>query len=146
MQRTPKQKTESIQTRTGKEFLAFVSRIPRRTRCPRPQTPTPWNLKCQPWGQVLEEVVSDSNSACDHIEKRLDAVSERDYLNTNMLPMLRTLEKASMLPAIVFHMTRDGCVLFSLSIAEKLRQAEEIEQEKGNPHEPIKTKQKFKKN
>ena len=74
--------------------------------------------------------MSDSNAACDHIEKKLDAVSERDYLNTNMLPMLRTLEKASMLPAIVFHMTRDGCVLFALSIAAKLRQAEEVEQEK----------------
>jgi hypothetical protein len=47
--------------------------------------------------------------------------SERQYLNATMLPMIRTLAKANMLPCIVFHMIRDNCVKYAKEMTRQLK-------------------------
>jgi hypothetical protein len=47
-----------------------------------------------------------------------------------MLPLVRSLQLADMLPCIAFHMTRDNVTRFAKAMENQLRKEEEIAQEK----------------
>jgi hypothetical protein len=80
--------------------------------------------------EVLELIIKPCDSAAEHTEKMLTEKSERMYLKETMLPMVRSLQLADMLPCIVFHLTRGNVELFTRSMEQQLRAEEEQTQEK----------------
>jgi len=83
--------------------------------------------------KVLDDIIKPSQDACTYVEGQLVEKSERQYLNATMLPMIRTLAKANMLPCIVFHMIRDNCVKYAKEMTKQLK-AEEEEQHAKDGH------------
>eukprot|EP00960_Hanusia_phi_P037839 753144-Hanusia_phi.AAC.3 len=75
--------------------------------------------------KVLQDIIQATEKACSHIENQLTDKSESNYLTESILPMARSLQKADMLPCIVFHMIRDNCVRFATALESQLRKEEE---------------------
>ena len=80
--------------------------------------------------EVLELIIKPCDAAANHIEEQLKEKSERMYLTETMLPLVRSLQLADMLPCIVFHLTRDNVVRFTKSMEQQLRAEEEETQAK----------------
>jgi superfamily II RNA helicase len=82
---------------------------------------------------VLELIIKPADAAANHTEEQLKLKSERVYLTETMLPLVRSLQVADMLPCIVFHMTRDNVVRFAKAMETQLR-AEELEAQEKEGH------------
>jgi superfamily II RNA helicase len=90
----------------------------------------------------LDLISKESEAACRQVEGQLEKRSEIQYLYENMLPMIRSLQRAEMLPCIVFHMQRKNCERFAERIAEMLRKEEEAEQERDGHAKEVQKQEK----
>ncbi|MGB1607168.1 MAG: hypothetical protein ACPIOQ_81330, partial [Promethearchaeia archaeon] len=74
--------------------------------------------------EVLDLIIKPADAAATHTEDQLKIKSERVYLTETMLPLVRSLQLADMLPCIVFHMTRDNVVRFAKEMEKQLKMEE----------------------
>ena len=91
---------------------------------------------------ALDRIALRSEAACAHVEGQLAQLSETRYLQANMLRMIRSLQRAEMLPCIVFHMTRKNCERFAERVAELLRREEEAEHERDGHAKEVQKQEK----
>jgi len=83
--------------------------------------------------EVLELIIKPADAAARHTEEQLKQKSERVYLIETMLPLVKSLQAADMLPCIIFHMTRDNVTRFAKAMEMQLK-AEEEETQASEGH------------